>query len=142
MPRGSGASACRPRRSASARVAPSRIERRGIGDLVPADLQHAAAFGGAIRPIALAEWRDGIVTAYAGPAFIEGTNQLCPVDGVQNGVLLTTPLADSLFFSGPGAGPSVTAATVLDDVVEAVGGVGPGPCPPRACEVAQREKAG
>lgn len=123
-------------------VAPSRIERRGIGDLVPADLQHAAAFGGAIRPIALAEWRDGIVTAYAGPAFIEGTNQLCPVDGVQNGVLLTTPLADSLFFSGPGAGPSVTAATVLDDVVEAVGGVGPGPCPPRACEVAQREKAG
>jgi len=123
-------------------VAPSQIERRGIRDLVPADLQHAAAFGGTIRPIAVASWRDGIVTAYGGPAFVEGTNQLCRVDGVQNAVLLTTPLADGLFFSGPGAGPSVTAATVLDDVVEAVGAVEPGIGQPRACDIAQQQEAG
>ena len=35
-------------------VAPSQIERRGIRDVGPADLQHAAAFGGALRPVAVA----------------------------------------------------------------------------------------
>ena len=123
-------------------VRPSQIERQGITGLVPADLQHAAAFGGTIRPIAAASWRDTTVTAYAGPAFVESTHQLCRVDGVQNAVLLTTPRADGLFFSGPGAGPSVTAATVLDDVVEAVGGVEPGIAQPRACEIAEPEEAG
>lgn len=123
-------------------VPPSQIERRGITGLDPGDLQHAAAFGGTIRPIAAASWRDDIVTAYAGPAFVESTHQLCRVDGVQNAVLLTTPLADGLFFSGPGAGPSVTAATVLDDVVEAVSGSEPGIAQPRACEVVQQEEAG
>jgi hypothetical protein len=115
---------------------------RGIRDLVPADLQHAAAFGGAIRPIAVASWRADTITAYGGPAFVEGTNQLGRVDGVQNAVLLTTPLADGLFFSGPGAGPSVTAATVLDDVVEAIGGGYSGMRQPRACDIVQEEEAG
>ena len=124
-------------------IPPPQIERRGICDLDPADLQHAAAFGGTIRPIAVASWRDTRVTAYAGPAFVETTNQLCRVDGVQNAVVLTTPLADSLFFGGPGAGPSVTAATVLDDVVEAVrAGVEPDLSQPRACDVVQQAEAG
>jgi homoserine dehydrogenase len=124
-------------------VAPSQIERRGIRDLGPADLQHAAAFGGTIRPVAVASWRGTTVTAYAGPAFVESTNQLGRVDGVQNAVLLTTPLADALFFSGPGAGPSVTAATVLDDVVEALRtDAEPDVCQPRACDVAQYAEAG
>ena len=123
-------------------VAPSQIDRRGITGLGPADLQHAAAFGGTIRPVAAASWRDDTVTAYAGPAFVESTHQLCRVDGVQNAVLLTTPLADGLFFSGPGAGPSVTAATVLDDVVEAVAHVQPGIAQPRACRIGQQEEAG
>jgi len=124
-------------------VAPSRIERRGIRDVGPADLQHAAAFGGALRPVAVASWCDAKVTAYAGPAFVETANHLSRVDGVQNAVLLTTPLADGLFFSGPGAGPSVTAATVLDDVVEAVRGEAEqeGHCA-RNCDVAHQEVSG
>jgi homoserine dehydrogenase len=124
-------------------VAPSRIEQRGIRDVGPADLQHAAAFGGTIRPVAVASWRDATVTAYGGPAFVESTHQLCRVDGVQNAVVLTTPLADGLFFSGPGAGPSVTAATVLDDVVEAIRtGVEPDVRQPRLCDVVRQAESG
>jgi homoserine dehydrogenase len=102
-----------------------------------------AAFGGALRPVAVASWCDTTVTAYAGPAFVEITNHLSRVDGVQNAVLLTTALADGLFFSGPGAGPSVTAATVLDDVVEAVRGETEqdGYCV-RDCDVAPQAEAG
>ena len=58
-------------------VAPSQIEQRGIRDVGDPDLQHAAAFGGAILPIAAAAWRDAQVTAYVGPAFVAGTHQLC-----------------------------------------------------------------
>jgi homoserine dehydrogenase len=124
-------------------VAPSQIERRGIRDVGPADLQHAAAFGGALRPIVVASWCDAKVTAYAGPAFVEAANHLSRVEGVQNAVLLTTPLADGLFFSGPGAGPSVTAATILDDVVEAVRvGAEQDSQYARNCDVAPHTEAG
>ena len=59
-------------------VAPSQIERRGIRDVGPADLQHAAAFGGALRPVAVASWCDATVTAYAGPAFVESRKSSVP----------------------------------------------------------------
>jgi len=100
-------------------VLPSAIERRGIRDLTVEDLHHAAAFGGAIRPIVSASWSGVALTAYAGPAFVFSDNPLSRVDGVQNAVALATPSTEGLFFSGPGAGPAVTAATVLDDVLEA-----------------------
>ena len=123
-------------------VAPSQIERRGIRDLDPADLQHAAAFGGTIRPIAVASWRDTTVTAYAGPAFVETTHQLCRVDGVQNAVVLTTPLADVCSSADRGrpvghrrhgagrhrrSGPRRRGARFRQ---------------PRACDVAQQAEAG
>ena len=83
------------------------------------DQQHAAAFGGTVRPVVVADWSEPALAAYAGPAYVEGTNALSRVDGVQNAIALTTLWSGELFFSGPGAGPTVTAATVLDDVVEA-----------------------
>jgi homoserine dehydrogenase len=100
-------------------VHPSQIDKTGITSVDGRDQQQAAAFGGTIRPVAVADWRDASVAAYVGPAFVEGTNALSRVDGVQNAIALTTLWSGELFFSGPGAGPTVTAATVLDDVVEA-----------------------
>jgi hypothetical protein len=83
------------------------------------DQQYATAFGGTVRPIVLADWSGSALAAYAGPAYVQGSNALSRVDGVQNAIALTTLWAGELFFSGPGAGPTVTAATVLDDVIEA-----------------------
>ena len=100
-------------------VHPSQIDKTGITSVDGRDQQQAAAFGGTVRPVAVADWRDASVAAYVGPAFVEGTNALSRVDGVQNAIALTTLWSGELFFSGPGAGPTVTAATVLDDVVEA-----------------------
>ena len=100
-------------------VHPSQIDKSGIGGVDGRDQQHAAAFGGTVRPVAVADWSDATVAAYVGPAYVEGTNALSRVDGVQNAIALTTLWSGELFFRGPGAGPTVTAATVLDDVVEA-----------------------
>ena len=108
-------------------VHPSQIDTRGIDDVELRDQQHATAFGGTLRPIALADWSDSTLTAYVGPAYVHGTSALSRVDGVQNAIALTTLWSGELFFSGPGAGPTVTAATVLDDVVEA--SLSPPPAP-------------
>ena len=100
-------------------VHPSQIDKTGIAGVEGRDQQHAAAFGGTVRPVVVADWSEPALAAYAGPAYVEGTNALSRVDGVQNAIALTTRWSGELFFSGPGAGPTVTAATVLDDVVEA-----------------------
>jgi homoserine dehydrogenase len=100
------------------RIAPAEIERTGIRAIEAADLEQAAAFGGVIRPIASADWCNGRLTAHVGPAFVAASHPLSRVGGVQNGLSLRTRDSGELFFSGPGAGPHVTASTVLDDVVE------------------------
>ncbi len=100
-------------------VHPSQIDKTGIAGVEARDQQHAAAFGGTVRPVVLADWSESVLAAHAGPAYVQGANALSRVDGVQNAIALTTLWSGELFFSGPGAGPTVTAATVLDDVIEA-----------------------
>jgi homoserine dehydrogenase len=101
-------------------VRPEAIEATGIDGLWARDLHHATAFGGAIKPVVAAAW-DGVeVTAFAGPAFVPSSHALARIDGVQNAILLRGALGGDLLFAGPGAGPLATAATILDDVVEAI----------------------
>jgi len=85
-------------------VAPDQIEKSGIDHVGPGDLEQAAAFGGTVRPVVSAEWDQDRLAAYAGPAFVAGSNPLSRVDGVQNAVSLRTRWSGDLFFSGPGAG--------------------------------------
>lgn len=106
-------------------VRPAAIETRGIRAVRAADLRHAREFGGAIKMIADAEWSADGVKAFVGPAFVPAAHKLSRIDGVENAVCLhgrrggaaSDPAVD-LFYAGPGAGPAVTAATILDDVAE------------------------
>jgi homoserine dehydrogenase len=100
-------------------VRPADVDTTGIQSVELQDLERAATFDGALRPVVAAEWAGARVTAYVGPAFVASSNPLARVDGVQNAVVLRTRWSGDLFYSGPGAGPTVTAATVLDDVIEA-----------------------
>jgi homoserine dehydrogenase len=108
------------RHFAQCSVRADAIEATGIAGLWARDLHHAAAFGGAIKPVVAAAW-DGVeVTAFAGPAFVPSSHALARIDGVQNAILLRGAPGGDLLFAGPGAGPLPTAATILDDVVEAI----------------------
>ena len=100
-------------------VTPDEIDKTGIDGLEPEDLDQAARFGGVIRPLVAAEWDSDAVRACVGPAFVDAANPFARVNGVQNAVALKTRWAGDLFFAGPGAGPTVTAATVIDDTIEA-----------------------
>jgi homoserine dehydrogenase len=101
-------------------VRPWEIETGGIEAIAPADLRQASAAGGAIKPVILARWDGATVTAFAGPAFVPGGHPLVNVPGLTNGIVLGGGPAGDLFYSGAGAGPAVTAATILDDVAEAI----------------------
>ena len=89
----------------------------GVGRIDAADIDHARALGGVLKPLIFADW-SGPLEAFAAPAFLPADHVLAPVDGAENAVVLTGP-EGRLVFRGPGAGPAVTAATVMDDVLEA-----------------------
>jgi homoserine dehydrogenase len=101
-------------------IGPAQIDRTGICRISPGDLNAACEFGGAIKPIVHAEWQNRECSAFAGPAFVPNEHPLSRIRGVQNAVLLRNGSHGDLFFAGPGAGPEVTAATLLDDAIEIV----------------------
>jgi homoserine dehydrogenase len=100
-------------------VEPARIPLDAIAEVDGEDMSAAAAWGGAIRPLARAAWRDTAIRAHVGPAFVGGTHALAHVAGVSNGIVIDAERGTQCYI-GPGAGPEVTAATLLDDVAEVV----------------------
>lgn len=93
------------------------VECGGIRTVSAAEIEQASALDGVIKPIIQADWSEG-VRAFVGPAFVPHGHLLSNVDGAENAIVLGGPRG-RIVFRGPGAGPAVTAATVLDDVLEA-----------------------
>ncbi len=100
-------------------VPPQQIPKTGIDLVEPEDLDAARECGGVVRPVASGAWADGCVRAFVAPAFVPHDHPLAPVSGITNAVLLSGP-SGTQCYSGPGAGPDVTAVTLLDDVAEVV----------------------
>jgi homoserine dehydrogenase len=99
------------------------LPRRGIGDLESWHLAIAQRLGGVIKPVALAD-TGAAAGAWVGPAFVPHAHPFAHVRGVTN-ILSVGRGSSAVLFSGPGAGPAITAATVIDDVVEAASASGP-----------------
>src|SRR5262249_31927140 len=98
---------------------PGDIDTRGIDTIGPIDLRAARALGGTLKPLACANWSGTNVSAFVGPAFVPAAHPLARITGSTNGIVLDA-IAGAQCFVGPGAGPDVTAATLLDDVIEIV----------------------
>jgi homoserine dehydrogenase len=100
-------------------VDPVSIPLDGLASVDASDIEAAAAFDGALRPLSRATWSDQAVRAHVGPSFLGGTHPLARVAGVTNGIVIDAERGAQCY-TGPGAGPDVTAATLLDDVAEIV----------------------
>ncbi len=94
--------------------------RRGIDTLSANDLTAARALGGTIKPIAHASLDAGRPGSWVGPAFVPSTHIFAQFHGVTNALHLQWGTDAPVLFAGPGAGPAVTSATILDDIVEAL----------------------
>ena len=103
---------------AHANIRTDAVETTGIRAIDCADIDHVAELGGTLKPVIFADWT-GNLQAFSGPAFVPLRHQLATVDGAENAIILNGRRG-RLVFRGPGAGPEVTAATVLDDVLEAM----------------------
>ena len=101
------------------RLTRESLDVRGIRGIGPDDLAAARSLGGTIKPIVFAQRDAAGVRAFVGPAFIAASEPLASLRGALTGIRLDGRHVSNLFFSGPGAGPEVTAATLLDDVVQA-----------------------
>ena len=101
-------------------VQTSQLCRRGIDTLSALDLVAAQALGGTIKPIAHASLDTARPGSWVGPAFVPKTHAFAPFTGVTNALHLQWGTDAPVLFAGPGAGPAVTAATLLDDIIEAL----------------------
>ena len=101
------------------RLARETLDVRGIRHVTAEDLAAARASGGTIKPVVSAQRDHDCARAFVGPAFLAATEPLSSLGGALNGIRLDGKHVTNLFFSGPGAGPGVTAATLLDDAVQA-----------------------
>jgi homoserine dehydrogenase len=123
-------------------VASARVEQLttlGIDALTPEDFVAARRLGGTLKPVVLAALSDDRPGAWVGPAFLSADHPLARATGVTN-VLQISGAAGryasdvpDIIFQGPGAGPSATAATIIDDVVEVIDAT-----PPRRPAAARR----
>jgi homoserine dehydrogenase len=98
----------------------SDIECTGIDTLGPQDFSAARAQGGVIKPIATAVLGPGGWTGRVGPAVIPRSHLFAGLSGVTNALELQPSVGAPITFIGPGAGPAITAQTILDDVVQAL----------------------
>lgn len=98
------------------------LEVSGIRNISGDDLAAARSAGGVIKPVVSAERDRSGVRAFVGPAYLSISEPLSSLTGALNGIRLDGRHVSNLYFSGPGAGPDVTAATLLDDAVQATSG--------------------
>lgn len=95
------------------------LDVSGIRSVTADDLAAARSIAGTIKAVVSAERDKDGIRAFVGPVFLPSTEPLASLSGALNGIRLDGRHVASLFFSGPGAGPDVTAATLLDDAIEA-----------------------
>lgn len=93
------------------------LTTRRLDDLTPSHADLARRLSGVIKPVAFARVDGPTPGGWVGPAFVPNTHPFAALDDVANVLSVGEgPLA--VTFTGPGAGRDVTAATVLDDLVE------------------------
>jgi homoserine dehydrogenase len=99
-------------------VSPDDVQREGIRKVRAADITAAHALGYEIKLVAVAEIREGAVSARVHPALVPREHPLASVRDVYNAVFIEAEQAGELMFMGRGAGGQPTASAVVADIVE------------------------
>ena len=100
-------------------LAVADLLRCHLDQLGPGDILGARALGGTIKPVAVASLDPANPGAWVGPALVDRAHPFAPLSGVGNAIQFAGDIGDPVTFAGPGAGPRVTAATIIDDLAEA-----------------------
>ncbi|MBR3504869.1 MAG: homoserine dehydrogenase [Clostridia bacterium] len=110
----------------------AKIPTAGISGVTEADMEAAAAFGGAVKLITHARLSDSgdSWTGWVHPAFVPAAHPLYGVNDVFNAIIAHGNFVGDVMFYGRGAGREPTASAVVGDIVEIARGVSPAAVPP------------
>ena len=100
-----------------AEVRPEDVYHEGISRLTSRDFRYARELGYAIKLLAIAKEKDGLVEVRVHPVFLPQDLLLAKVDGVFNAVEVEGDLVGRVLFYGQGAGASPTSSAVVADVI-------------------------
>ncbi len=102
------------------RIDPSQIERVGIRDVGPDQIENGRRRGLVIKLIAAATTQNGAsIEADVRPRLVPIDAPMARVHGAMNAIAVDAEYAGSLLFQGPGAGPDAAASAVLADLIRA-----------------------
>ena len=97
-----------------------QVTYEGIEHITPEDVAYARDLGLGLKLIGTAERVDGGISVRVHPAFLYPGHPLASVNGSFNAVTVESDAITEITLSGPGAGGSQTASSVLGDVISAM----------------------
>lgn len=100
------------------RVSMDSLERQGITQIESIDIRVADEFGFVIKPIAVANSREGSLDLRVHPALVPYEHPLGPVSDEFNAVMVKGSETGEMIFRGKGAGSLPTASAVMSDIIE------------------------
>ena len=101
------------------KVSYTDVYTEGITGVTEADMEYAAAMGGAVRLVArMVQTADAPEVSVA-PYIVRGEHPLCSVRDVFNAIMVHGNFVDRVMFYGRGAGSHATASAVVSDVMDA-----------------------
>ncbi|MFH0913452.1 MAG: homoserine dehydrogenase [Candidatus Omnitrophota bacterium] len=95
----------------------------GISQVSLADIEYAEEMGFEIKLLAIAKKESDELEVRVHPTFIPRTHLLSSVSGIFNAIYISSDLAGSLLFYGPGAGQLSAASAVVSDLVDLTQGL-------------------
>lgn len=99
-------------------IAPDEVFVEGITTITEADFKVAEDLGYKIKLLGLARRSADGIEQRVHPTLVPKSSAIAGVDGVLNAVVLETDHVHELMLSGPGAGGSATASSVLSDILD------------------------
>ena len=97
------------------------VSFKGILDITQADINYAKSINAKIKLVAIMQNFDhGKPLVCVLPCMVQNTNKLYFVDDAINGVDFDAGEQGRFFFSGPGAGGKQTAASMFNDIMDAL----------------------
>ncbi len=101
------------------------LEVEGIAGVRAADADRARRIGHRLKPLACAEIAPsspGLARGFVAPALVPEDDPLASIAGALNGVRIEGDPVGEVTFAGPGAGPTATAASIVDDLLAVAAG--------------------
>ncbi len=93
------------------------VERLGIDTVSTNDLSLGEKLGLRLKLMASLKKDNEVIIAEVRPVFVGNEHPLYNVEGVDNGIVITTDLVGTILLQGPGAGAKATASAMIEDFV-------------------------